>query len=218
MIAFKGKSNSAVSGNGSSGPSFILPYQSVSKKSRGNVSTKSLSFIAVDPEWQFDNEYDPYFPNEYEKALRELRERRDKEAEEEEAKRRLEIQEGGNDNYEMEDQGNKEKVGGVTIAPPASLHAVAPYNEDDQPFSTADMGKSPSSFGRLMAGCSGGNSRGGFGLGSGGVGSSPVSGATAAAKIMAKYGYKEGTGLGRMGQGMSTALQVSSLSLNIVIV
>lgn len=39
-----------------------------------------------------------------------------------------------------------------------------------------------------------------FGSGSKGLG--------VAASIMSKMGYKEGTGLGRLGQGMSTALKV----------
>lgn len=34
-------------------------------------------------------------------------------------------------------------------------------------------------------------------------------GGSVAAKIMARYGFKEGQGLGRMEQGMSSALQVS---------
>lgn len=36
-------------------------------------------------------------------------------------------------------------------------------------------------------------------------------GGSVAAKIMARYGFKEGQGLGRMEQGMSSALQVSKL-------
>lgn len=34
-------------------------------------------------------------------------------------------------------------------------------------------------------------------------------GGSVAAKIMARYGFKEGQGLGRMEQGMSSALQVN---------
>lgn len=42
-------------------------------------------------------------------------------------------------------------------------------------------------------------------------------GGSVAAKIMARYGFKEGQGLGRMEQGMSSALQVSKSFLNISI-
>jgi hypothetical protein len=178
--------------------SFILPYSvtTVSKKARGGgaglkSAFSSCSFIAVDPEWQFDNEYDPYFPNEYEKALKELRERRDREAEEEEVKR-LQGLVDGEEREEEELIEKEEKTGGVAIAPPPSLNIDY---DDDQPFSMSDIGKS-SSFGKM------GERTFGLGLGSG------SSGTSAAAKIMAKYGYKEGQGLGRLEQGMSTALQV----------
>lgn len=40
-------------------------------------------------------------------------------------------------------------------------------------------------------------------------------GGSVAAKIMARYGFKEGQGLGRMEQGMSSALLVSKCPLNI---
>lgn len=38
-------------------------------------------------------------------------------------------------------------------------------------------------------------------------------GGSVAAKIMARYGFKEGQGLGRMEQGMSSALQASEIVL-----
>lgn len=40
----------------------------------------------------------------------------------------------------------------------------------------------------------------------------PLSGSSVAAKIMAKYGFKEGQGLGKQEQGMSMALQVEKTS------
>lgn len=212
VVSFKGKSanDTSTTGTTSSGPSFILPYSiSVSKKPRGgNATSRSgFSFIAVDSEWQFDNEYDPFFPNEYDKALKDLRERRDREAEEESAKRRTENLDGDEIELEEDHRHNqdKDKTGGVAIAPPPSLNIDY---DDDQPFSNSNVpengggGNKSSGFGGRLLGAG----RGGGGLG---LGAGSGSGATAAAKIMAKYGYKEGTGLGRLGQGMSTALQAS---------
>ncbi|CAG7833056.1 unnamed protein product, partial [Allacma fusca] len=45
-------------------------------------------------------------------------------------------------------------------------------------------------------------------MGSGNFAVGVGSGASAAARIMAKYSYKEGQGLGKMQQGMATALQL----------
>lgn len=63
----------------------ILPKET--KKHKGTNRVIS-SYLAVDPEWQFDNEYDPLWPNDYDKAVKELRERKDREAEEDEKRRR----------------------------------------------------------------------------------------------------------------------------------
>lgn len=65
--------------------SVILPKETKKKKGSNRIIS---TYLAVDPEWQFENEYDPVYPNDYDKAVKELRERRDREAEEEEARRR----------------------------------------------------------------------------------------------------------------------------------
>jgi len=175
---------------------FILPY-SISVTSR--KSRNKSSYLSVDPDWQFENEYDPMFPNEYDKALKELRERRDREAEEEEAKRKIE-----EDSEEKEDSEDSNKYSmvstppnrdkGVAIAPPPSLNIG--YDDDERSPQIPAIG-----FGR-------GGLNKPFGGGASSFGLGPGAGAAAAAKIMAKYGYKEGQGLGRLEQGMSTALQV----------
>lgn len=170
---------------------YILPTTTVSKDrrskgGRGN-SFASSAYLSSDPDWQWENEYDPMFPNEYDKALKELRERRDKEAEEDEEKRKKnkDLNEEGDDSIELSstskrDDNERGGLGGVTIAPPPNL---------DKGFSDSFKPLAPS----RNVPASG-------------------SGANAAARIMAKYGYKEGQGLGKKEQGMATALQVEKTS------
>jgi len=89
----KNKNDSEVSTTGGfiGTSSFNLPYSVIKpKETTTKRKVKHFSaFLSTDPEWQFEDEYDPLWPNDYEKALRELRDRRDKEAEEEESKRKI---------------------------------------------------------------------------------------------------------------------------------
>nr|CAG4638671.1 EOG090X0BIL [Cyclestheria hislopi] len=142
-------------------------------------------------EWDLNAEYDPMYPNDYDKITRERREKRGMEIELEEVERKRRAREErdlkarerltgtpsgfagrvGSDEEEDEPCVKKPStVGGVAIAPPPSLQEVPP---------------APTA------------SPGGLGV---------------AAKIMAKYGFKEGQGLGRQQQGISTALQVEKTS------
>jgi splicing factor 45 len=182
---------------------FILPYSvSISSKRGGGGGrhNRLSSYLSVDPDWQFENEYDPMFPNDYDKALKELRDRRDREAEEEEAKRKVEVESEDKEDPEgssslssmlavsqsFSSSSSRDK--GVAIAPPPSLNIG--YDDDaPQAFSSSPQG---GFGGRKGFGGGGGGGFGGF---------------------MAKYGYQEGEGLGRLGQGMSKALQVSPFYL-----
>lgn len=153
-------------------------------------------------DWQVDGEYDPLWPNDYEKVVIELKEKREREKlkeEDERRKRRGEMprppretnrfempelsrppaEEEEEDDDRMANMSSTPRSGGAAIAPPPSLQEPSTPNE---PPSTGP--KSVPSFG----------------------------GGSVAAKIMAKFGYKEGQGLGKKEQGISMALQVEKTS------
>ncbi|GAB6026914.1 Splicing factor 45 [Chamberlinius hualienensis] len=144
------------------------------------------------------DEYDPLYPNDYEKIIKEQKERKEKERDEERRREYEERRRRNNERYherdenernkerrpkrttEEEEYEDKPKRGvGAAIAPPTSLIE-----------SEVRQSLSPSAF----------------------SGSSIGRGSSVALKIMAKYGFKEGQGLGKQEQGMSQALQVEKTS------
>jgi len=160
-----------------------------------------------DSEWNFEGEYDPMWPNDYEKVVKDLREIRDREKEKEEEEKRRKNREdrdrrvrdrfdGSDDRRKSGFAGRKDsdeeeeeekpatRVGGVAIAPPPSLQESTPPSDSSRPPAAPLSGDK-------------------YGLGFGG---------SVAAKIMAKYGFKEGQGLGKQEQGISMALQVEKTS------
>ncbi|KAM8909238.1 splicing factor 45 isoform 2-T5 [Spinachia spinachia] len=175
------------------------------------------------------DEYDPMFPNDYEKVMKRHREERQrqrelerqKEIEEREKKRkdrpdggapsgfsRFPAAEGESDEEEdYEAERRKRMMGGAAIAPPSSLvdkdGSSFSYEDEGRPargskvaipppmYEDSERPRSPpaptSSFLANMGG-------------------------TVAHKIMQKYGFKEGQGLGKHEQGLSTALSVEKTS------
>uniref|UniRef100_A0A3B3QY66 Splicing factor 45 n=1 Tax=Paramormyrops kingsleyae TaxID=1676925 RepID=A0A3B3QY66_9TELE len=179
------------------------------------------------------DEYDPMFPNEYDKVVKRQREERQRQREqerqkeiEEREKKRKDRQEGGvpsgfssfpadgesDEEEDYEKERRKRAVGGAAIAPPTSLvekdreqfATTYPYDDDGRPrthsskaaipppmYEDSDRPRSPpgptSSFLANMGG-------------------------TVAHKIMQKYGFREGQGLGKHEQGLSTALSVEKTS------
>ncbi|KAJ8269195.1 hypothetical protein COCON_G00118020 [Conger conger] len=179
------------------------------------------------------DEYDPMFPNDYEKVVKRHREERQRQREqerqkeiEEREKKRKERHEGGapsgfsqfpadgesdeEDDYEKERR--KRIIGGAAIAPPTSLverdrellNAAYQYDDEGRPrgpsskaaipppmYEDSERPRSPpgptNSFLANMGG-------------------------TVAHKIMQKYGFREGQGLGKHEQGLSTALSVEKTS------
>ncbi|XP_061570224.1 splicing factor 45 isoform X1 [Cololabis saira] len=173
------------------------------------------------------DEYDPMFPNDYEKVVKRHREERQRQREqerqkeiEEREKKRKDRHEGGapsgfsrfpaaEEDSDEEDDFEKERrkpMGGAAIAPPSSLvdrDGAYNYDEESRParsskaaipppmYEDSDRPRSPpgptSSFLANMGG-------------------------TVAHKIMQKYGFREGQGLGKHEQGLSTALSVEKTS------
>ncbi|XP_055087493.1 splicing factor 45 isoform X2 [Periophthalmus magnuspinnatus] len=177
------------------------------------------------------DEYDPMFPNDYEKVMKRHREERQKQREqerqkemEEREKKRKDRHDGGgppsgfsrfpaaegesDDEEEYEKERRKRSMGGAAIAPPSSLierEGPPSFSYDDDSrlsrapkaaipppmYDDTDRPRSPpgptSSFLANMGG-------------------------TVAHKIMQKYGFKEGQGLGKHEQGLSTALSVEKTS------
>ncbi|XP_040005084.1 splicing factor 45 isoform X1 [Xiphias gladius] len=176
------------------------------------------------------DEYDPMFPNDYEKVVKRHREERQrqreqerqKEIEEREKKRKDRHDSGAPSGFsrfpateddsdeeeEYEKERRKRSMGGAAIAPPSSLvdrDGSSSYSYEDEGrlargskaaipppmYEDSDRPRSPpgptSSFLANMGG-------------------------TVAHKIMQKYGFKEGQGLGKHEQGLSTALSVEKTS------
>lgn len=203
------------------------PHAAAGLKSQDPVPSAFSSSDVLIP---LADEYDPMFPNDYEKVVKRHREERQRQREqerqkeiEEREKKRKDRHEGGapsgfsrfpaaeGESDEEEDydkERRKRSMGGAAIAPPSSLvdrdgNASFSYEEEGRPsrgskaaipppmYEDADRPRSPpaptSSFLANMGG-------------------------TVAHKIMQKYGFKEGQGLGKHEQGLSTALSVEKTS------
>uniref|UniRef100_A0A8C3AJT8 Splicing factor 45 n=1 Tax=Cyclopterus lumpus TaxID=8103 RepID=A0A8C3AJT8_CYCLU len=169
------------------------------------------------------DEYDPMFPNDYEKVVKRHREERQRQREqerqkeiEEREKKRKERPDGGapsgfsrfpaaegesDEEEDHETERRKRMMGGAAIAPPSSLvdkdgkssdsHRASKAAIPPPMYEDSERPRSPpvptSSFLANMGG-------------------------TVAHKIMQKYGFKEGQGLGKHEQGLSTALSVEKTS------
>ncbi|KAL6264053.1 hypothetical protein P5V15_004133 [Pogonomyrmex californicus] len=159
------------------------------------LSSGRMSNIGVGGEfdWNVVNEYDPIWPNEYEKVVKELRDIRDREHDQETEMRKRrrdstrfeDTQTAGGNSTMIPPERDEERtptsrgiIGGAAIAPPPSLQESTEL-PPPPPRQPSNLGYSTSSV---------------------------------AAKIMAKYGFKEGQGLGKKEQGMSVALQVEKTS------
>ncbi|XP_063357577.1 splicing factor 45 [Cydia amplana] len=165
---------------------------------QANTITATLN--VQDFDWNVANEYDPMWPNDYEKVAKELQAKRlqlDGGDRTDRSDRKRKSRFGDEDDIipektlipmqpeEEEAEEISKRAAGAAIAPPPSLTAAA---DTPPPSPAASLAPAP-----------------GFSLG--GYGASSI-----AAKIMAKYGFKEGQGLGKKEQGMSVALQVEKTS------
>ncbi|XP_050666279.1 splicing factor 45 [Leptidea sinapis] len=173
--------------------------ESNSNSPQHQAKTLMASLNVRDFDWNVANEYDPMWPNDYEKVAKEMQAKRlqlDGNDRTDRTERKRKSRFADDDEVipektlipmqpeEEEVEEKTKRVAGVAIAPPPSLTAEA----NSPPPQSLSPAPSPS-----------------FSLG--GYGASSV-----AAKIMAKYGFKEGQGLGKKEQGMSVALQVEKTS------
>ncbi|KAG7495833.1 splicing factor 45 isoform X1 [Solea senegalensis] len=176
------------------------------------------------------DEYDPMFPNDYEKVVKRHREERQKQREqerqkeiEEREKKRKDRHEGGapsgfsrfptteedsDEDEEYEKERRKRSMGGAAIAPPSSLvdrdgPASFSYEDEGRPPRGSKAAIPPPMYEDLERPRSPPGPTSSFLANMGG---------TVAHKIMQKYGFKEGQGLGKHEQGLSTALSVEKTS------
>ncbi|XP_061428748.1 splicing factor 45 [Lethenteron reissneri] len=169
------------------------------------------------------DEYDPMYPNDYDKVVKRQREDRQRQREHERQKeiddrekRRKERHEASgmsrrpesDDEEEYEAEKRKRGTMGAAIAPPSSLMErdkdLAPDDEIKRGRMSGKAAIPPPNYedsGERPRSPPGGSS-------------SFISnmGGTVAHKIMQKYGFREGQGLGKHEQGLSTALSVEKTS------
>lgn len=155
-------------------------------------------------EWDKTQEYDPLFPNDYEKVIKEKRELKEKQRAEEKAREAEEL-------AQIRSKERSEKViantSGISLVSRALVDDYSDEEDenDTRPVRTggAAIAPPPSLIENTVKGESEPT-----GLGSGNLGKTSV-----AAKIMARMGYKEGQGLGKDEQGISRALEVEKTSI-----
>lgn len=176
-------------------------------KNEPSLPTLSSSVTyGIEYDWNVDDEYDPLWPNEFDKVVKELRENRERENDKEEKRRERKRKSRFSDpeeplviptpqmtqpaigsgfagrwaeeDEEIEPIQKTRPVGGVAIAPPPSLQ--------ETPIEVAPVFPNKPQTANF--------------------------GSSVAAKIMARYGFKEGQGLGKQEQGMASALLVEKTS------
>uniref|UniRef100_U5EYX1 Splicing factor 45 n=1 Tax=Corethrella appendiculata TaxID=1370023 RepID=U5EYX1_9DIPT len=167
-------------------------------KSPFNSSSNNNNSHRGEYDWDVVDEYDPLFPNDYDKLIKERREKdKDKQLPRSGMDRKKEDRKRGrNSNNNNNNSNHKQQFSGF---------GGRPNIDEEDDFRPSMGGGSGNQKGAMVAPPmslqeSGGND------------SNSYDGSSVAAKIMAKYGFKDGQGLGKQEQGMSIALQVEKTS------
>ncbi|KAF3859420.1 hypothetical protein F7725_021819 [Dissostichus mawsoni] len=193
----------------------------------GLKDTVPSGFSSSDALIPLADEYDPMFPNDYEKVVKRHREERQRQREQERQKeiddrekKRKDRHEGGapsgfsrfpaaegesDEEEDYEAERRKRTLGGAAIAPPSSLvdkDGSYCYEEEVRPPRGSKAAIPP----RCM------KTQSERAHHPDPPAPSSLTWGTVAHKIMQKYGFKEGQGLGKHEQGLSTALSVEKTS------
>ena len=152
-------------------------------------SSHNSSVVSSEFDWNVVNEYDPMWPNEYEKVTKELRDMRDREHD-----------------LELERKHRRENSSYEDFQPPISSMTIPEPKDEHLPTKGSNTGVTIAPPPSLQESVEIAQSPGRQTLNTGYTTSS------VAAKIMAKYGFKEGQGIVKKKQGMSIVLQVEKTS------
>lgn len=171
--------------------------------------------LTSDYDWDVVGEYDPLWPNEYEKVVKELRDQRDRDTDKDDRDKKRDRRRKSRFS-EGEEASNSPQVTLVPMAGASNSGFAGRWENDEEdeiirpevvkparpgvaiappPSLQESITESPPFL--VTTPPSGNNSYGASSI---------------AARIMAKYGFKEGQGLGKKEQGMAMALQVEKTS------
>ncbi|KAL1490636.1 hypothetical protein ABEB36_013297 [Hypothenemus hampei] len=199
----------------------VLPF--VRPDNRLPILGGSAGIYGSELDWKVTDEYDPLWPNEYEKVVKEMRENRDKESSNNGSSN---SRDRDRDSDRRKEKKRKSRFSDPDDTPPRLSAVPATPQMTQPPISSGFAGR--------WAEDEEEEERPKISRPSGGVAIAPPPslqeaiadpipiipakpqpssyGGSVAAKIMARYGFKEGQGLGKMEQGMSSALQVEKTS------
>lgn len=183
-----------------------------------------MGIYSSELDWKVVDEYDPLWPNEYEKVVKEIRDSRDKDNDRERERERERDVRGEGDR--RKDRKRKSRFSEIEDSPPHTI--VAPTPQITQPpIGSGFAGRWADEEEEEIERPKPIRPLGGVAIAPPPSLQEPTPepapvisnklqpssyGSSVAAKIMARYGFKEGQGLGRMEQGMSSALLVEKTS------